>query len=108
MNEETDLFDIVSKYLIGFGWTVLEKPSLEDNYFDLTAISSRKSLRIEIKKLHVKKLGQWQVSSITENQKKSDAVAVVFPDKSVFIEKMEDYLIHCSEGGTRQFTWLRP
>ena len=101
-------YDCVAASLSSLGWSILEKPNIEDNYFDLTAVSKKKTLRVEIKTLMTKDNGCWQVSAISDNQKKADAVAVVFPDKSVFIERMEDYLMHCSEAGYRQFTWLRP
>jgi len=104
-----DAYDIVSKHLISLGWDILEKPQIADNYFDLTAVSKKKTLRVEIKTLMKKESGSWNVSAISENQKKADAVAVVFLDNnSVFIELMEDYLQHCSDNGYRQFTWLRP
>jgi hypothetical protein len=103
-----DSFECVAASLCSLGWDVLEKPKTEDNYFDLTAVSKKKTLRVEIKTLMNKDNGCWQASAISDNQKKADAVAVVFPDKSVFIERMEDYLQHCSDSGYRQFTWLRP
>jgi heterodisulfide reductase subunit B len=101
-------YDCVAFYLASLGWAVLEKPNIEDNYFDLTAVSKKKTLRVEIKTLMTKDNGCWQASAISDNQKRADAVAIVFPNKSVFIEKMEDYLQHCSDSGYRQFTWLRP
>jgi hypothetical protein len=103
-----DSYDCVATFLGGLGWSVLEKPPTEDNYFDLTAVSKKKALRVEIKTIMKKDNGCWQASAISDNQKRADAVAVVFPDKSVFIEKMEDYLQHCSDSGYRQFTWLKP
>jgi hypothetical protein len=71
-------------------------------------VSKKKTLRVEIKTLVVKENGCWQVPAVSDNQKKADVVAIVFPNQSVFIEKMEDYLQHCSDSGYRQFTWLRP
>ncbi len=109
MNQDSlDCYDKVRAFLISLGWRVLEKPKIQDNYFDITAISNKKSLRIEIKNLNKKANGTWQVSAISEKQKNSDAVAVVFPNGGVFIERTEDYIKHCAAGGTRQFTWIKP
>ena len=109
MNEDKcDNYDIVADFLVKLGWNILEKPKIEDNYFDLTAVSDKKTLRVEIKTVQRKYNGSWQAGPISQNQLRADAIAVVLPSGSVFIEKTEEYLEHCSEGRTRQFTWLRP
>ena len=103
-----DTFGCVATHLRKIGWKVLDKPKIEDNYFDLTAISHRKSLRVEIKQLQQKPNGAWQCGAVSDNQLRCDAVAIVFPDGNVFIEKTEDYMRHVSDKGYRQFTWLKP
>jgi hypothetical protein len=108
MNADRKQFETVSVFLKKLGWDVLQKPKIEDNYFDLTAVSKKKTLRVEIKTAQKKSNGTWQSGPISKRQMKADVVAVVLPSGDIFVEKMEDYLLHCSNLGTRQFTWLKP
>jgi hypothetical protein len=102
-----DVFEIVKSWFESFGYKVLEKPEVQDANCDMFVVGSRKSIRVEIKSMSPSGSGSWQVPPITENQRKCDCVAVVFPNKQVFVEAMDEYLAHVSDKGYRFFTWLK-
>ena len=103
-----DHFDLVKDYIESFGWSVLDKPNKNDNCCDLTAVSGKKSLRIEIKKCRQLPSGSWQAQPLSEDQLKYDAVAVVLPNEKIHIEAMENYLRLCTKKRYRTFTFLKP
>lgn len=104
---DLDSFDLVKNEFIKFGYKVLDKPDLNDINCDMYVVGHKKCLKVEIKNVVEKKNGTWQSDYISDNQKKCDVVAAVFPSGYVFIESMEDYLKLSSENGYRQFTWLK-
>ena len=103
-----DDFGIVAKFFERLGWRVLEQPAKEDNYFDMTLVSAKKSLRVEIKRLRILQNGQWESPPITDPQKNADVCALILPNDDVFCEEMRDFLSHCSDKGYRMFNWLKP
>ena len=100
-------FVIVSEWFEQFGYSVLDKPSPEDNGCDMIVVGKKKTLRVEIKYAKQKKNGTWQASAITKRQKTCDCCAVILPKEVVFVEPMSEYLSHCSKSGYRSFTWLK-
>jgi len=102
-----DSFDYVKNWFESFGYKVLEKPAIQENDCDMHVIGKKKALRVEVKAIRELSNGSWQAQSITTEQKKYDAVAVVFPCGQVLVEKMDDYLKSCSPEGYRTFTWLK-
>ncbi len=59
-------------------------------------------LRVEIKKARQSNRSM-AVHPIEHSRKNDDLVAVYFPSGYVFIEPMQDYLMNCSDSGSRSF-----
>jgi hypothetical protein len=100
-------FDLVAKWFADQGYAVLEKPEINANGPDMHVVGNSRTLRVEIKACRVLDNGTWQTHPLTETQKSSDCVAVVLPTKAVIVASMCDYISRCSEGGYRNYTWLR-
>ena len=101
-------FALVAEALSSFGWDILEEPKPNDTYYDLTAVSNKKSLRVEIKRVYVKPSGSWEAQPISKNQHKNDLVAIILPNNRVMFEEIDHYLSKCSPNGSRFFTFLKP
>lgn len=106
-NNNSDCFLLVAKNFRKFGYKVLNKPHPNDPAADMYVVGKKKAIKVEIKRARLVASGILEVSPVSENQKKCDAVAVVFPCGYVFIENMEEYLQHCYESGHRSMNWLR-
>ena len=104
---QKDNFDIVKEWFESFGYSVLEKPAIQDNDCDMYVVGKKRVLRVEIKAVRELQTGVWQAANITEPQRGCDACALVFPSGAVFVEKMTEYLKSCSAEGYRSFTWLK-
>ena len=100
-------FDIVKKWFETMGYQVLEKPSIQDNNADMYVVGNRKAVSVEIKLMVIKQNGNWECDPISVNQRNYDLCAVVLPGGNVFVEKMSDFLIHCSDAGYRGFNWMK-
>lgn len=102
-----DPFLAVKKLFESFGYTVLARPEPQDNAPDMFVVGKKKAIKVEIKTAREKQKGSWEADSIKPLQKSCDAVAVVFPNGYIYIEKMDIYLASCSDSGYRPFTWLK-
>lgn len=105
--EGLDCFEAVKSFYESFGYSVLDKPDLEDNGYDMYVVGKKKAIRVEIKSVQVKTNGTWQAAPVTAHQREADVCAVVFPNGAVLVERMSDYLKSCSPEGYRSFTWLK-
>ena len=100
-------FLYVKEWFEKFGYKVLDEPSLEDNSCDMYVVGEKRALLVEIKSVRQLDNGTWQAGPVSKNQHGCSVCAVVFPNGNVFVEKMSDYLQHCSTQGYRQFTFLK-
>ena len=102
-----DAFDLVKSWFESFGYKVLSKPKKQDNDCDMYVVGSKRTLRVEIKRMRVQKNKSWQTERISERQRFCDACAVVFPNDKVMVYSMPEYEKACSEGGYRSYNWLK-
>ena len=103
----SDTFNLVRLAFEGFGYRVLARPDPQDNECDMYVVGLRRTAKIEIKVVRELSNGTWQAAPITERQRRCDICAVVLPNNQVFLERMDDYLLCCSDAGYRAFTWLK-